>query len=185
MDCSACYITLFCCKKSHLFTNFQLRQTYLLCFSFLFLSFISAMARAAIFPSVSNLNFRELHTATSTVEDTIAWLRQHGLLATDRPCNVCGNGCNQIWDSKRKDGCRWRCQNRDCKRDVSIRDESFFGYDSKLELKQVLDLLYLYAYQGASTASLTSAEWLQKPSLTGGTMSGTFSRSLSSDIHCG
>ena len=112
------------------------------------------MARAAIFPSVSNLNFRELHIATSTVEDTIAWLRQHGLLATDRSCNVCGNGCNQIRDSKRKDGCRWRCQNRDWKKDVSIRDGSFFGSDTKLELKQVLDLLYLYAYEGASTASL-------------------------------
>ena len=37
---------------------------------------------------------------------------------------------------------------------MSIRDGSFFGSDSKLELKQDLDLLYLYAYEGASTASL-------------------------------
>ena len=112
------------------------------------------MASAPIFPSVSNLNFRELHIATSTVEDTIAWLRQHGLLATDRLCYVCGNVCNQIRDSKRKDGCRWRCQKSDCRRDVSIRDGSFFGSDSRLELKQVLDFLYLYAYEQASTASL-------------------------------
>ena len=46
------------------------------------------------------------------------------------------------------------CQNRGCKRDVSIRDGSFFGTDSKLELKQVLDLLYLYAYEQAFTAPL-------------------------------
>ena len=39
MDCSACYIKPFCCQKSHLFTSFQLRQTYLLCISLTSISF--------------------------------------------------------------------------------------------------------------------------------------------------
>ena len=38
---------------------------------------------------------------------------------------------------------------------VSIRDGNFFGSGIKLELKQVVDLVYLYAYyEQASTASL-------------------------------
>ena len=79
------------------------------------------MAGAVLFPSVSDLNFRNLYAATSSVEDTIRWMQQHGLLAAHMDCPVCGAGCNMIRHNTRTDGCRWRCQNRDCNKDVSIR----------------------------------------------------------------
>ena len=79
------------------------------------------MAGAGLIPSVSDLTFRDLAAATSSVEDTIGWMQQHGLLAAHMACPVCGAGCNMIRDTKRTDGCRWRCQNGDCRKDVSIR----------------------------------------------------------------
>ena len=110
---------------------------------------------AANYPSASHLNLRELHFATATVEDTITWLWRHGLLATTKDCTACGGATSQIRDNKRSDGCRWRCKNRGCQKDISIRDGSFFGTDSKLELMQVLDLLYHYAYETATVHNLT------------------------------
>ena len=87
-DCSACCIKAFCCDIYSLVFNCK---AYFLSISISILcNIISAMARTALYPNVSDLNFREVHNATSSVEDTIAWLRQQGLLATHRPCNVCG-----------------------------------------------------------------------------------------------
>ena len=114
------------------------------------------MARAAIFPSVSNLNFRELHIATSTVEDTIAWLPQHGLLATDRPCTVCGNSATRFETAKgRTDvggGARIVIARGMCLSGMG----AFLDLTASLELKQVLDFLHLYTYEHASTAPLMS-----------------------------
>ena len=55
-----------------------MRQAYFLSiFITILWSIISPMTRAALFPNVSDLNFRELHNATSSADGTIAWLRQH------------------------------------------------------------------------------------------------------------
>ena len=57
-------------------------------------------------------------------------------------------------DQKRSDGLRWRCRNNNCKRECSIREGSFFGNGTKLELVKIVDLLYSYSYEAASLKNL-------------------------------
>ena len=78
------------------------------------------------FPSVSDLNQRELHRLTDNTRDVIAWCRQQGLLASwERDCAACGAEMLEGADQKRSDGLRWRCRNNNCKHECSIREGSF------------------------------------------------------------
>ena len=112
------------------------------------------MAIVNMFPSVSQMNLRELHRATDTTLAIIAWCRDHGLLATRRNCHGCGAAMIESTDVHRNDGVRWRCRDRNCRRDASIRDGSFFGNGSKLELEKVVNLLYSYSCETASFKNL-------------------------------
>lgn len=111
------------------------------------------MAAGNVFPRVSNLNHRELFRLTDNTRDAIEWCREHGLLARRRDCVACGGEMLESADQKRSDGVRWRCRNRVCRREVSIRDGSFFS-NSNLELVKIVDLLYLYSYETASFKTL-------------------------------
>ena len=42
------------------------------------------------FPSVSQMNLRELHRATDSSPAIIAWCREHRLLAVRKNCHACG-----------------------------------------------------------------------------------------------
>ena len=50
----------------------------------------------------------------------------------------------QSTDVHRNDGVHWRCRDRNCRRDVSIRDGSFFGNGSKLEFEKIVDPQEVY-----------------------------------------
>ena len=69
-------------------------------------------------------------------------------------CHACGAAMIESTDVHRNDGVCWRYRDRNCRRDVSIRDGSFFGNGSKLELEKVMDLLYSYLYETASFKNL-------------------------------
>ena len=56
---------------------------------------------------------------------------------------------NESADVCRNDGVCLRCRDRNCRRDMLIRDGSFFGNGLKLELEKIVDLLYLYSYETA------------------------------------
>ena len=45
-----------------------------------------------------------------------------------------GREMAEINDTRRNDRVRWRCADRNCRREASIRDGSFFGNGSKLEI---------------------------------------------------
>ena len=108
------------------------------------------MAINNAFPSVSQMNLRELHRATDSTPAIIAWCREHGLLAVRKNCHACGAVMIESADVRRSDGIRWRCRDRNCRKDASIRDASFFGNGSKLELEKIVDLMYAYSYETAS-----------------------------------
>ena len=57
-------------------------------------------------------------------------------------------------DQKRSDGLPWRCRDRNCRREMSIREGSFFGNGTKLELVKIVDLMYSYSYETASMKNL-------------------------------
>lgn len=104
------------------------------------------------FPSVTDMNSRQLHRATDTTPNVIQWCRQHGLLSTQMFCPRCvGRAMTESRDNKRKDGLRWRCHR--CSKELSIREGSFFS-NSKLGLDQIVDFMYAYAYQTATYRNL-------------------------------
>ena len=107
------------------------------------------MAIVNMFPSVSQINMRELHRATNTTVAIIAWYRDHGLLAKRYNYHACGVAMIESTDVCRNDGVHWRCRDRNYRRDASTRDGSFFGNGSKLELEKVVDLLYSHLYETA------------------------------------
>ena len=84
----------------------------------------------------------------------IAWCRQHGLLAVRKDCEACGREMAEINDTRRNDGVRWRCTDSNCRCEASIRDGSFFGNGSKLEIVKIVDLMYAYLYETASFKNL-------------------------------
>ena len=102
-----------------------------------------------MYPDVSNVNSRELHRVTDSMQSVIAWCREQGLLATRWECHVCGAGMIESADAKRNDGVHWRCHECNCRKEASIRDGSFFGNGAKLELAMIVDLMYLYLYEMA------------------------------------
>lgn len=110
------------------------------------------MAANVVYPDVSILNSRELYRVTDDTRSVIAWCREHGLLATRRDC-VCGGEMVESADARRNDGVRWRCRERHSK-EASIRDGSFFGNGTKLELATIVDIMYSYSYEMASHNNL-------------------------------
>ena len=115
---------------------------------------VALVIMAANFPNVSRMNLRELHAATSSTADAIEWCRLHGLLARRKDCAACGSPMVESADQKRNDRVRWRCRDRNCRREVSIRDGSFLGDGSKLEIEKIVDVLYYYSYEMASVKNL-------------------------------
>ena len=104
---------------------------------------------ATKFPSVSDVNLKVLYKAIDVPEDAIIWCREHGLLKQHRPCDVCGRDMPQHIQADKSDGCRFFC----CKKEVSIRDESFFS-GSKLNIWQIVIILYMYSHQTATVKNL-------------------------------
>lgn len=78
------------------------------------------------------------------LDGTIAWCRQHGLLATRMDCPGCGHYCNPQNAPDRIDLRTWRCMNKNCKRRINIRYGSYFE-KSHLKLWQVLGLTYIWS----------------------------------------
>ena len=96
---------------------------------------------------------RDIHQLTGDTREVVAWCRRHGLLAREKDCDTCGADMNEGADPKRNNGLRWRCRNRECRREASVRVGSFFA-GSKLEIAKIVDLMYVYSYEMASVKNL-------------------------------
>ena len=104
---------------------------------------------ATKFPSVLDVDLKVLYKAIDVPEDAIIWCRDHGLLKQHRPCDVCGRDMPQYIQADKSDGCHFFC----CKKEVSIHDESFFS-GSKLNIWQIVIILYMYSHQTATVDNL-------------------------------
>ncbi|CAF1282430.1 unnamed protein product [Didymodactylos carnosus] len=102
-------------------------------------------------PPVDDMTLREWNMCTSTLEDTISFCQSVKLIPY-RPTAPCSNGHNNWYMgkcSKIIDGYHWRCRVKECRLTRSIRDGTFFA-NSKLEIQQVLDLMFYWS-QGIDT----------------------------------
>ena len=71
---------------------------------------------------------------------TIEWCRRYGLVAKSMICPNCVRDCNQQNLARNVDGCIWRCPNKQCRKMINIRKDSFFE-GSHLQLWQVWNFL--------------------------------------------
>ncbi|CAF1629088.1 unnamed protein product [Didymodactylos carnosus] len=102
-------------------------------------------------PKVDDMTIREWSTCTDTIENTIQFAQTLGLLPV-LPPTPCPNGHDNWYLGKYSrsiDKYQWRCREKNCKLTRSLRDGTFFS-NSKLELQQILDLMYYWS-QGVDT----------------------------------
>ena len=71
------------------------------------------------------VTLRELHLATQTPRDTIAWLRANGLLANGMVCS-CGAAMEECQYTRAIGGSCWRCPLRNGQKMVNLRKGSFW-----------------------------------------------------------
>lgn len=77
----------------------------------------------------------------SRTEILIHFLQQLGLLAKSKICPEHNVPMKLVEDSKKCDGWKWYCNFQNCRKEKSIRDNSFFS-ESNLSLKQILIVSY-------------------------------------------
>ena len=93
------------------------------------------MAQAALTtPLVGPLSYRDLCAQTVDVASTIRWCQSLKLLRSNLMCS-CGRGMNLVEREKAgKEGVLWRCPRKRCRREVSLRKDTFFE-GSHLEIE--------------------------------------------------
>ncbi|KAL5489109.1 hypothetical protein EMCRGX_G018164 [Ephydatia muelleri] len=93
------------------------------------------MAQAALTtPLVGPLSYRDLCAQTVDVASTIRWCQSLKLLRSNLMCS-CGRGMNLVErEMAGKEGVLWRCPRKRCRREVSLRKDTFFE-GSHLEIE--------------------------------------------------
>ena len=90
------------------------------------------------------MNVWDFFTTFLTVEGTVTWMRQNGLLRkTPPPCPTCGGAMTEVKTGRGGDGVIWRCPKHKTQKQ-SIRDGSFFSHGN-LPLRTYALLLYCWS----------------------------------------
>ena len=93
-----------------------------------------------------NITLRDFHLATATDDQCIAWLRENRLLATEQSCARCRTAMVEEQRVKLSDGRHWRCTNKKCKTNCTIRKGSFFE-QSKIPLQKIIDIIIYWSLE--------------------------------------
>jgi len=92
------------------------------------------------------ITLRDIHDATASQDQCIAWMRANGLLSGQMNCPKCGAIMTERPYARIQEGIAWRCQVRQCRATASIRRGSFFER-SQLPLKKLLDVISYWALE--------------------------------------
>ncbi len=109
------------------------------------------------------MHFRELAEITHSVEATIEFLRESGILHRTPPnCPACGRSMTEVKDNEKNDGRVWRCPTHKSEK-RSIRRNSFLE-NARVKLDDFVILTYLWAAN--ATVKLTAeVTELSKPTV--------------------
>jgi len=99
--------------------------TYLLRHLFITSSCLHRVLVMAANQIALHLKLRELHVVTASRDETKAWLRANGLLATGAMCQ-CGNVMFKNVYSQAVDRSCWRCPEHRCRKVANLRKGSFW-----------------------------------------------------------
>lgn len=93
--------------------------------------------------TVTISSYWELAQQLTSIDTTMAWCINNGLLAQSRMCS-CGSACRKVARTRYPEGFVWRCPRKGCQKLLSLRDGSFFS-NSNLSLQMILRILYLWS----------------------------------------
>lgn len=99
----------------------------------------------ALYPVLTNVNYRDLVAATSDTANAINWAQLHGLLPQQKLCPLCGNMMAESPRRDVKDGLQWTCP-RPCRQRIGFRKDTFFE-NSSLSIQQIIDVIYSWAFE--------------------------------------
>ena len=77
------------------------------------------------------MTYCELCRRLDTIDNTIAWCRDVGLLKSDIECPKCGCDCREVPCESYSEKRAWRRLKKGCKKVLSLRQDSYFN-NSKL-----------------------------------------------------
>ncbi|KCZ81666.1 hypothetical protein H312_00844, partial [Anncaliia algerae PRA339] len=86
------------------------------------------------------ITHRDLVLRTQTQESTIAWLQEIRVIPSNKECISCNNYQMRLVPYKKT--FRWKCTR--CSKAVSIFEKTIF-FNTKMELPQLLDLIYFWS----------------------------------------
>ena len=97
------------------------------------------------------MNIFQLTTIISSKENTMDYMRDHGLLRKGQFCEDCYTWMElQTYTQRKLDGYTWRCPT--CRARKSIRTASFFD-EQKMTLPKVLMFLYMFSMNMSITVA--------------------------------
>ena len=93
--------------------------------------------------SLNNINIEVLNKLLINEKKTIEFLFEIILLKNSFLCLVCSSQC-KIKNIKNKNLCySWKCTNSNCKKEFSIKTNSFFE-NTKLKFSTILKIIYYW-----------------------------------------
>ena len=105
-----------------------------------------------VFSNLDNLIADDIAYFKDKKFHIILFLQQLGLLPTERQC-LCGNAMALSTRPKLTDQHCFRCHERGCQKEVSVRHGTFFS-QSHLSLYQILKIIYYWSYEISSQKNL-------------------------------
>lgn len=111
---------------------------------------------------------RDLRDNTSTNIKAIEYARKLNLLSSHVTCNPCNRPMSFVMKKSYGDGYVWKCPNRKCNKERTIRKNSCFE-NCKLSIATVFDLMYFWAndmhkhkfiMKELNLSSSTVVEWM-------------------------
>lgn len=94
----------------------------------------------------NNINSRQIAAITLTLETTIAFCEENGLIPIQKICHVCGNLMRKKIKNNTKVGIVFRCGRKICGKEVSILKNTFFE-NSNVRIEDVLLFLYYWCFE--------------------------------------
>ena len=97
------------------------------------------------------VSYCDLCRALSNTPTTVTWCQRQKLLATDMDCHACGRDMRLV-KRKSPEGQGWRCPRKVCRKEVTLRKNTFFA-GSHLQLELILRLILPPALQSCPSTS--------------------------------
>jgi transposase-like protein len=94
--------------------------------------------------SIVMITIFDINEKTKTVQHSVSYALEIGLINEDKNCETCGEPLKMIRNIRKRDGWIWRCKT--CKSESSIRNGTWFS-NSRLPIRTIIMVIYFWAHK--------------------------------------